>query len=151
MSLIQYTSDEMFSATDLVRKNKFIFDKIQSKEIEKAVILRDGKPAMILFDFVEYERIMRDYIALKNQEMPLTSLNIKTLNSDCKELISSENRIEEENISEEDFQNALEQIKSLGIIKDENIEECEEEFFSFDKNTNIEEKTSQKLKDFWDK
>ncbi len=42
MSLLQYSSKEMFSATDLVRKNKFIFDKLNNKEIEKAVILRDG-------------------------------------------------------------------------------------------------------------
>jgi hypothetical protein len=46
MSLLQYSSKEMFSATDLVRKNKSIFDKLNSKEIQKAVILRDGKPSV---------------------------------------------------------------------------------------------------------
>ena len=53
MSLLQYTSDEMFSATDLVRKNKSIFDKLQKKEIEKAIILRDGKPSIMMLDFSE--------------------------------------------------------------------------------------------------
>ena len=36
MSLLQYTSDEMFSATDLVRKNKSIFDKLQKKRDRKS-------------------------------------------------------------------------------------------------------------------
>ena len=31
MSLLQYTSDEMFSATDLVRKKQIYFDKLQKK------------------------------------------------------------------------------------------------------------------------
>ena len=32
MSLLQYTSKEMFSSTELVRKNKSIFDKLNKKE-----------------------------------------------------------------------------------------------------------------------
>ena len=34
MSLLQYTSNEMFSSTELVRKNKNIFDKLNKKEID---------------------------------------------------------------------------------------------------------------------
>lgn len=67
MGLLQYTSDEMYSSTELVRKSKNIFDKLNKKEIEKAIILRDGKPGIILLDFNEYEKIMKDYLELKNK------------------------------------------------------------------------------------
>ena len=42
MGLLQYTSNEMFSSTELVRKNKYIFDKLNKNEIEKAIILCEG-------------------------------------------------------------------------------------------------------------
>ena len=77
MSLLQYTSDEMFSATDLVRKNKSIFDKLQKKEIEKAIILRDGKPSIMMLDFSEYEKLMKDYLSLK-------AGNSTNINTKCK-------------------------------------------------------------------
>ena len=67
MSLLQYTSKEMFSSTELVRKNKNIFDKLNKKEIEKAVILRDRKPNIILLDFFQYEKIIADYLKLKEK------------------------------------------------------------------------------------
>ena len=37
MGLLQYTSNEMFSSTELVRKSKNIFDKLNKNEIEKAI------------------------------------------------------------------------------------------------------------------
>jgi hypothetical protein len=57
----------MFSSTHLIRQSKQIFDKLQEKEIEKAVILRDGKPSFIMLDFVVYEKIMADYSNLQNK------------------------------------------------------------------------------------
>ncbi len=59
MGLLQYTSNEMFSSTELVRKNKYIFDKLNKNEIEKAIILRDGKPGIILMDFNCSSRFIR--------------------------------------------------------------------------------------------
>ena len=50
----------MFSSTELVRKNKYIFDKLNKNEIEKAIILRDGKPGIILMDFNHYEQIISE-------------------------------------------------------------------------------------------
>ena len=68
MSLLQYTSDEMFSATDLVRKtNLFLIS--YKKEIEKTIILRDGKPSIMMLDFSEYEKLMKDYLNLKKLEI----------------------------------------------------------------------------------
>jgi hypothetical protein len=57
----------MFSSTHLIRQSKQIFDKLQEKEIEKAVILRDGKPSFIMLDFDVYEKIMADYSNLQNK------------------------------------------------------------------------------------
>lgn len=123
MSLLQYSSKEMFSATDLVRKNKFIFDKLNNKEIEKAVILRDGKPAAILLDFNEYEKIIEEYIKIKYSSKSNTNIN-----SSAKKDIDSNSQI-----SDEDYKNALIEIENLG------------------KNIDIEKKLdkAEALKDFW--
>ena len=68
MTHLLYASDEMFSSTQLVRQSKKIFDKLSSNEIEKAIILRDGKPNFMLLDFNTYEEIMKDYIELKKAQ-----------------------------------------------------------------------------------
>jgi len=67
MGLLLYKSNEMFSATELIRKSKMIFDKVVNKEIEKAIILRDGKPSFLLMDFEKYENIMAEFEELKQQ------------------------------------------------------------------------------------
>lgn len=127
MSLIQYTSDEMFSATDLVRKNKYIFDKIQSKEIQKAIILRDGKPSAIIFDFTEYEKIMKEYLSLKSNTTGKTSDKIEKIN-----------KIGDNEISQDDFQIALKAIEKLSANSESKFD-----------NELVE--TNQKLNDFWEK
>ena len=66
MGLLLYKSNEMFSATELIRKSKMIFDKVVNNEIDKAIILRDGKPGFLLMDFVKYEKIMAEYEELKS-------------------------------------------------------------------------------------
>jgi len=55
----------MYSSTELIRKSKTIFNKIISEEIDKAIIMRDGKPSFILLDFDKYEKIMAEYDILK--------------------------------------------------------------------------------------
>ena len=65
MGLLLYKSDEMFSSTELIRKSKMVFDKVVNKEIEKAIILRDGKPTFLLMEFKKYEKIMAEYEKLK--------------------------------------------------------------------------------------
>ncbi|RXJ97164.1 hypothetical protein CRU94_03390 [Arcobacter sp. AHV-9/2010] len=127
MSLIQYTSDEMFSATDLVRKNKYIFDKIQSKEIQKAVILRDGKPSAIIFDFIEYEKIMKEYLNLKSNTTRKTDDKVEKID-----------KIGDDKISQDDYEVALKEIEKLSVNSE----------FKFDKDL-VE--TNQKLDDFWEK
>ncbi|MCT7493524.1 hypothetical protein [Aliarcobacter cryaerophilus] len=134
MSLLQYTSDEMFSATDLVRKNKSIFDKLQKKEIEKAIILRDGKPSIMMLDFSEYEKLMKDYLNLKAGNS--TSINTKTIN----ETVVEEKTIKSDSkISQEDYEAAMKEIEKISFSSDFSIKEDDEQ------------KTPQALKEFWEK
>lgn len=144
MSLLQYTSKEMFSSTELVRKSKNIFDKLNKKEIEKAIILRDGKPNTILLDFEEYEKIMTDYLKLKSKDVG----EIPSIESEKNETVKSEKNIsKKENIEDkkissntkiedEDFQAALNKIDDL-------------EFFS--DNSELKKDKDETLKEFWDK
>lgn len=117
MSLLQYSSKEMFSATDLVRKNKSIFDKLNSNEIQKAVILRDGKPSAILLDFNEYERIIGEFLSLKN---------ISTDNQDFIQNKKVENKTKIE-ISDDEYKAALLEIEKIGknISDDKKIDKAE--------------------------
>ncbi len=134
MSLLQYTSDEMFSATDLVRKNKSIFDKLQKKEIEKAIILRDGKPSIMMLDFSEYEKLMKDYLNLKAGNS--TNINTKTIN----ETIIEEKTIKSDSkISKDDYEAAMKEIEKISFSSDFSIKEDDEQ------------KTPQALKEFWEK
>lgn len=129
MSLLQYSSKEMFSATDLVRKNKYIFDKLNGKEIQKAVILRDGKPSAILLDFAEYEKIIEEFLALKN-------ISRTDQDFDTKPKVKEINKeIEQNSISDDEYKNALLEIENLG----KNI--------PMDKDIKIDK--NEALKDFW--
>ena len=144
MSLLQYTSKEMFSSTELVRKSKNIFDKLNRKEIEKAIILRDGKPNTILLDFEEYEKIMTDYLKLKGKdvgEIPsIESEKNETVKSDKN--ISKKENIEDKKISsntkieDQDFQAALNKIDDLEFFTD---------------NSELKKDKDETLKEFWDK
>ena len=124
MGLLQYTSNEMFSSTELVRKSKNIFDKLNKNEIEKAIVLRDGKPAVILLDFSHYEEIMKDYLLLKEE-------NLKPTNVIKKELKKVEIK---EKIKEEIIENSFSKQK--------------EEDFSFD--SDLSANKPEPLKEFWD-
>ena len=134
MSLLQYTSDEMFSATDLVRKNKSIFDKLQKKEIEKAIILRDGKPSIIMLDFSVYEKLMKDYLNLKAGNS--TNINTKTINET---VIEGQTIKSDSKISQEDYEAAMKEIEQISFSSDFSIKEDDEQ------------KAPQALKEFWEK
>ena len=134
MSLLQYTSKEMFSSTELVRKNKSIFDKLNKKEIEKAVILRDGKPSIMLLDFEEYERIIADYLSLKEKSPSTQNISTqKKIVEEPKIEQKTENPIEKSEVDDE-FKIALEEIEKL----DFNLNQKE-----------IKDKV-EPLKEFWD-
>ena len=134
MSLLQYTSKEMFSSTELVRKSKNIFDKLNRKEIEKAIILRDGKPNTILLDFEELKG--KDIVEIPSIE----SEKNETVKSDKN--ISKKENIEDKKISsntkieDEDFQAALNKIDDLEFFTD---------------SSELKKDKDETLKEFWDK
>lgn len=138
MSLLQYTSKEMFSSTELIRKSKMVFDKLNNKEIEKAIILRDGKPSFMLLDFDMYESLIEEYMSLKEQvDNQKKESKKSTQKSVQKEEIVQEAQIIEEDliddideINDEDLKEALAKIEQLSIEpkkeskdKDEHLKE----------------------------
>jgi hypothetical protein len=125
MNFLQYRSDEMISSTQLIRKSKTVFDKVSKGEIEKAVILRDGKPSFLLMDFAQYEKIMKEYIQLKTN----TSSVQKSISST--QIKEEEKSVQKEIIKDDDLEIALKKIEEI---------ELEE--------TKAQEK--QNLKEFWE-
>jgi hypothetical protein len=129
MGKIYYSSDEMFSSTDLIRKSKPIFDLVASKSIEKAVILRDGKPSFILLDFFEYEKLMKDYISLKEENSKKNTLftNKFIVNDN----VQPEQKVDESEIVEEVYESSYDEIQNLEVDYED-------------------KKTKAPLKEFWD-
>jgi len=162
MNHLLYASDEMFSSTQLIRKSKDIFDKLTSNKIDKAVILRDGKPNFMLLDFHKYEELMKEYQELKSK----SSTNIHTteqkeviiednepielkldfsdiLNDEIQEVEDSEENeiqeIDEDEIAQAELAKALAQIDALDLdpeLKDEAREK-------------LKETSSAQIKEFW--
>jgi len=129
MTHLLYSSNEMFSSTQLVRQSKKIFDKLSSNEIEKAVILRDGKPNFMLLDFNTYESIMKEFIQLKEDQ-------------NKQKVITSENKIiQEEPVvikKEEDIQ-IEDKIIDNNIEFNEKIEEVNENGFTPEEDKELQE------------
>lgn len=134
MSLLQYTSKEMFSSTDLIRKSKMVFDKINNKEIEKAIILRDGKPSFMLMDFTKYEELITEYLELKELVNIYDNKKKKTTNEKLTQDVSHETKDE---IDNKDLEKALAEIEKL-------------DFNTSEKKQLSNEEKKEQLKDFWE-
>lgn len=143
MDPLHYTSEEMYSSTELIRKSKKIFDRLNKKEIEKAIILRDGKPGFMLLEFSEYEKMMKDYLRLKQMN---TNSN-KKINEEIKVTKDEkQTKIEQQKVelSEMDLEAALKEIENLNIGDESSIST---------KDSSITEKTIEQkeaLKEFWE-
>ena len=129
MGLLLYKSDEMYSSTELIRKSKMIFDKVLDKKIDKAIILRDGKPCFLLMEFKKYEKIMAEYEELKAYvESHKKSTTSKKRNTNIKENVTQNEapKIEEikENTSVQETQ--PQQVKSIQKITPEDKTKIEE-------------------------
>ncbi len=134
MNLLQYTSKEMFSSTELIRKSKTVFDKLNKNEIEKAVILRDGKPSFMLLDFEKYENLITEYMKLQEEVEKLKKRKnkpeVETKNNN--EAVKTDSEI-----NNEELEAALEKIEKLDL----NIQTSTQQ---------TEEKEKEPLKDFWE-
>lgn len=147
MNLLQYKSEEMVSSTELIRKSKNIFNKLQKKQIEKAVILRDGKPQFMLLDFETYEELMTEYLALKQENLNSTpqKKKEKVIENRVTPSFVEEQYLDEE-IKEDDLEKALAQIEELNL---DSIDKKEE----INIPIQIEQKQEdekQPLKEFWE-
>ncbi len=153
MGLLLYKSNEMFSSTELIRKSKTIFNKIIDNEIEKAVIMRDGKPGFLLMDFEKYEAIMAEFEELKDsledkivvkkvitkkdvksshvvpprpkQQDELIEISVEPDIETIEKQIIEEVILNDEPTEEEEIQQALESIKSMNF--DDNMKALAEE------------------------
>ena len=133
-------------------------------EIEKAIILRDGKPSFMLLDFNKYEDIMTEYLSMKAElENKTTSKqvveSVKEKPVEQKIEVKNEVKVEEtedinikaddiesvEEISDLDLQDALAKIEELGndiSTEDTEIPQSNEKKAEID--------SSQNIKEFWD-
>ncbi|WP_419777262.1 hypothetical protein [Malaciobacter marinus] len=159
MNYLQYTSKEMFSSTELIRKSKMIFEKINKHEIEKAIILRDGKPSFMLLDFETYEKLMQEYMQLKTTSkekiMPKVDKEVK---SNSENITPSETKIHKitnnpktsiEEIDENELKKAFEDIDNINFSSslDNDAQEVLDEVYIEERPI---EKNDESLKDFWD-
>lgn len=165
MTHLLYASDEMFSSTQLVRKSKDIFDKLSTNKIDKAVILRDGKPNFMLLDFHKYEEIMKEYQELKSNnssKIHISKQNILEtttidnsydpieLKLDFSDILNDEIEVEEmaetqnenlntEEIAQADLAKALAQIEALDLDPKLKSEAREK----------LKENSPAQIKEFW--
>ncbi|WP_206732179.1 hypothetical protein [Halarcobacter bivalviorum] len=147
MNLLQYKSEEMVSSTELIRKSKNIFNKLQKKQIEKAVILRDGKPQFMLLDFETYEELMTEYLVLKQENLNSTpqKKKEKVIENRVTPSFVEEQYLDEE-IKEDDLEKALAQIEELNL---DSIDKKEEINIPIQiEQKQVDEK--QPLKEFWE-
>jgi len=144
MSYLLYSSNEMFSSTELIRKSKKIFDKLHASEIDKAIILRDGKPSLILLDFDKYEKIMQEYLELKGHgDIVRDNKNIKSkpdITKTEEKDQKSKTKKKKKEIDDAELQRALEEIEKLDF-GEEDTEKMKEI---------VKEKKKEPLKEFWD-
>ena len=133
-SLLQYKSNEMIPSTHLIRKSKLVFDAIQYNEIEKAVILRDGKPSFLLMDFEKYEELINFFINNNlSIDKELALLNNTNIEPNQEPKFNKEVSQEKKEINKVEKSSLLEKLDSIdGVINNDKIE------------------IQDNLKDFWE-
>ncbi|MCK9161687.1 MAG: hypothetical protein RBQ81_05110 [Arcobacteraceae bacterium] len=155
MDYLLYSSKEMFSSTELIRKSKMIFDKLANHEINKAIILRDGKPSFIMLDFDTYEKIMREFNVVDSCNQPTIEKkidsNIKSVKKCKTQDIDEESELLKtlEALDNMEFEE-LKELKSLDDFDENEAYDYEDE----DIKEEIEEKSTNNvppLKEFWEK
>jgi len=168
MTHLLYASDEMFSSTQLVRKSKDIFDKLTSKKIKKAVILRDGKPNFMLLEFHEYEKIMKEYQELKTNNSSNIQTTIQQEEVIVKKVVQEvkedpiELKLDFTDILNDEFEVQEEQVRESEVLNDEEIAQAElakalAQIDSLDLDPELKNEAKEKLrenspaqiKEFW--
>jgi len=153
MGLLLYKSDEMYSSTELIRKSKMIFDKVLDKKIDKAIILRDGKPCFLLMEFKKYERIMAEYEELKKY---VQLQKTKSTPQAHKEIVKTTNKTEQhkptathliQNITPEDKTKIKEiKRKSNDISEEHEINNALQNIENIDFDDDMKKEAEEKIK-----
>jgi len=150
MNHLLYASDEMFSSTQLVRKSKDIFDKLTSNKINKAVILRDGKPNFMLLDFHKYEELMKEYQELKLKSCEYIHINkqkdVKIENSEPIELKLDFSDVINDEIEEEQIENIVEDTNDDDIAQAE-LAKALAQIEALDLDPELKNEAREKLKE----
>ena len=149
MNPLQYTSEEMYSSTELIRKSKLLFDKLHKKDIEKAIILRDGKPSFMLLDFSVYEKIMTEYLSLKEFfDKEDNSLNNNQINYVSLDETDTDTKAVENSkiVEEEDIENNSSELDELN---EKDLQEALAQIDSLDLG-NTKKEGKEPLKEFWE-
>ena len=141
MGLLEYTSNEMFSSTELVKKSEMIFEKLNNNEIDKAIILRDGKPSFMLYDFKEYELLIKDYLQIQDELKELKS-------SETKKEIYKEPKIKEKT----ELTKQTNDLSQLDELDSDELTKALAQIDNLDLTFNKKKvtKKSESLKEFWD-
>jgi len=164
MNYLRYSSDEMFSSTELIRKSKNIFDKLNKKQIEKAIILRDGKPGFMLLDFATYEKIMREfeklnakaskktddsYLSLDDIEIEINDVPVEEVQkTEIKNTPSVEEELVDTSIEEPTaLEISDEEIDTSSITETAALEITQEEEKQLSEITQIDEMSSDEIND----
>jgi len=165
MNYLRYSSDEMYSSTELIRKSKAIFDKLNKKKIEKAIILRDGKPGFMLLDFATYEKIMREFVKLKNKSeknssesyLSLDDIEVSTQENSEKlltpildEIPKINETINEEMLADDvdELTSDLAELTSLSITSEEDeVNSLDDRDTHLDEITQIDQMSSSEIDD----
>jgi hypothetical protein len=127
----------MFSSTHLIRKSKELFDSLINNEIDKAVILRDGKPNFILLNFTKYEKIMNEY-----QELKILYKNVNTKNNTKIKAKNTNLQTDEKPIltkEDSELKKTLDQLEDLDLDDD----------FKEEASKKLKEQPIGEIKEFW--
>lgn len=146
MNHLRYSSNEMFSSTHLIRQSKQIFDKLQEKEIEKAVILRDGKPSFIMLDFDSYEKVMEEYLLLKEK-----SLQSKRIKEQIKKQNNQQTTIQSKEQSSNHELEIEVTLDSQKNVQTTSLQSNLNDDLTIDLSEDLEDEHKSEIKEFWDK
>jgi len=134
MDYLKYDLDEIFTIDDFKNQTDEVFHKLVSKQIDKAMILKDSKSKFVMLHLSDYENLIKNIDTRqksKNDKTNIQENNIssnKTTNlqtvkenvskfEELKSSVSDDSKADDE-IGEDELQKALEAIEKINIIED---------------------------------
>jgi len=63
--MVAYRREELITATQFVRNFSDILKKVSTKELKRAVVIKNNKPEAVLINIDEYEKLQESFELLK--------------------------------------------------------------------------------------